>query len=333
MTLDLEALLAPVSDTDRVGPDLAYDPQRHAIEQAFDAQVSIDSTGTPAADSDTDWRKIVAAIVEQSARAKDVWLAVYLCRAGARMGKLDVVEVGARYLCGLIERYWEDGHPRLEEYGVEGRTGACDTLASYPAFIGPLRNVVLVQHPRYGSFTGEDLHRFQRSGDAESDLSGLRGALEDPAGLEQLTTASATIGRIEAVFRSVDTALAERAGVGAGASFAPTYQALGEIGGAAKAFLPQPVDADEMPDDAPIEGEVSVNIGATGGSLRSRADVTRAIDLVIAYYRQREPHSPVPLLLARAREWVDRDFLEVLEDIAPNAMGDARQLLMFRGGD
>jgi type VI secretion system protein ImpA len=333
MTLDLEALLAPVSDADRVGPDLAYDPQRHAIEQAFDSQVSIDSTGTPPTDSDTDWRKIVVAIVEQSDKAKDVWLAVYLCRAGARMGKLDVVEAGAHYLCGLIERYWEDVHPRLEEYGIEGRTGACDTLASYPAFIGPLRNVVLVQHPRHGSFTGEDLLRFQRSGDAESGFGELRGALEDPSGLEQLAIASATIERIEAVFRTVDAALAERAGVGAGASFAPIYQALGEIGGAARAFLPQSMDADETPDDPSTEFEVPASMGAVGGPLRSRADVTRAIDLVIAYYRQREPQSPVPLLLGRAREWVDRDFLEVLEDIAPNAMGDARQLLMFRGGD
>jgi type VI secretion system protein ImpA len=333
MTLDLEALLAPVSDTDRVGPDLAYDPQRHAIEQAFDAQVSIDTTGTQAADSDTDWRKIVAAIVEQSAQAKDIWLAVYLCRAGARMGKLDVLEVGARYLCGLIERYWEDGHPRLEEYGVEGRTGACDTLASYPAFIGPLRSVVLVQHPRHGTFTGEDLFRFQRGGDVEPGFGGFRAALEDPAGLEQLTTASATLDRIEVAFRSVDATLAEHAGVGAGASFAPIYQTLGEIGGAARAFLPRPAEVEELPDGAPAEDGAAASMGTTGGPIRSRADVTRAIDLVIAYYRQREPHSPVPLLLGRAREWVDRDFLEVLEDIAPNAMGDARQLLLFRGGD
>ena len=79
-------------------------------------------------------------------------------------------------------------------------------------------------------------------------------------------------------------------------------------------------------------GQVSMPIQGIPTMLRSRDDVLRVIDLAVDYYRRSEPHSPVPLLLGRAREWVQRDFLEVLEDIAPNALGDARQLLHFRGG-
>lgn len=329
MVPDLELLLAPVSEDDRAGPDLAYDPQRHQIEQAFEASVSIDMTGTATQDPDIDWRRIVAEIVDQSARTKDVWLAVYLCRAGARAGRLETVELGLQYLEGLLEQFWDVVHPRLDEYGIEGRTGACATLTSFREFIAPLRALTLLDHARHGSFTGDDLHRFQRVGEAEAGYGAFRATLEEPESIERLARAAARLDAIQMLLRNVDATLAARAGNGAGASFAPIYEALAEIGGAARAFLPvtavEAALAEEEGAPAPAERRLP-------GTIQSREDVARMIDLVTDYYRRSEPHSPVPLLLARAKEWINLDFMEVLEDIAPNAVGDARQLLNFRRG-
>lgn len=332
MTLDLEALLAPVSDVDRGGPDLAYDPQRHEIEQAFEDVGAIDINGTATSGADVDWRRIIAAIVEQSARTKDIWLAVYLCRAGARMGRLEVVETGARYLEGLIDRYWNEGHPGLADYGLEGRTGACDTLASFRAFVSPLRNVPLLDHPRHGSFTGDDLHRFRHGGEVEAGYGAFRAMLEDEKSVERLAGAAVRIDTIETVFRQVDTTLADRAGAGAGTSFAPIYAALLDMKEAVRTFLPEPILTEETVATDAASGGGNLVAGAVPGGVRSRGDVVRMIDLAIDYYRRNEPASPVPLLLSRAREWVNRDFLELLEDIAPAAMGDARTILRYRGG-
>lgn len=330
ITLDLEALLAPVSDTDRVGPDLAYDPQRHEIEQAFDASVSIDANGDVAAVPDIDWRRIIGAIAEQSARTKDIWLAVYLCRAGARAGRLDIVETGAAYLAGLIDRYWDDVHPRLEEYGAEGRSGACDTLATFREFLAPLRAIVLLEHPRHGSFTGNDLQRFQRGGEAEDGYGAFRATLEEAASLERLTHATTRLDVIAGLFSSVNATLADRAGAGSGTSFLPIFQSLAEIRSAARAFLPAERLEEKMLDDGGGGGGTAA-ARRSDGALRSRADVVRTIDFVIDYYRRNEPHSPVPLLLGRAREWVNRDFLDVLQDLAPNAMSEINHILHFRG--
>jgi type VI secretion system protein ImpA len=332
MALDLDVLLAPVSEEDRAGPDLAYDPQRHEIEQAFEASVSIDTNGVAPEAVDVDWRRIVAAIAGQSARTKDVWLAVYLCRAGARAGKLDVVETGARYLAGLIEGFWDDVHPRLEEYGVEGRTGACDTLASFREFLAPLKAVTLLTHPRHGSFSGDDLHRFQRGGETEQGYGAFRATLDEAGALDGLAAAVARLDTIDAEFRTVDVALATRAGSGAGASFAPVYQTLTEIRAAGRAFLPEPEAA--VDDVQVVEGCAGPpEEHRVGGVIRSREDVIRAIDLIVAYYRRSEPQSPVPLLIGRAREWVNRDFIELLQDIVPHAVGEAKQLLSFRSSD
>ena len=45
----------------------------------------------------------------------------------------------------------------------------------------------------------------------------------------------------------------------------------------------------------------------------------RALELVIDYYRRREPGSAVPLLVERARRMVPMTFMEAIGDLAPDA--------------
>jgi len=47
----------------------------------------------------------------------------------------------------------------------------------------------------------------------------------------------------------------------------------------------------------------------------TRADAAALMEIIERYYRKREPSSPIPLLLERARLFVDRDFSAVLKDI------------------
>lgn len=333
MALDLEKLLAPVAGEDPAGLDLAYDPQRHEIEQAFDSSVSIDASGLAEGGSDVDWRAIVAAIADQSARTKDVWLPVYLCRAGARAGQLATVEMGARALAGLLETFWERAHPRLEEYGFLGRKGACDTLASFREFVGPLGRVVLVEHPRLGQFTANDLIRFHRSGEGEEGYGAFRAALAEGA-LEGLTDAADRLEAIQDGFRRADALLMTHAGPEGGTNFASVYECLAGIADAIDAFLPQPEIA--VAEDAVEDGEAASATPSAearvSGTIRNRDDVIRMLDLVVDYYRRSEPASPVPMLLERAKAWVALDFMTVLQDIAPGALDDARMLLQSRLG-
>jgi type VI secretion system protein ImpA len=60
--------------------------------------------------------------------------------------------------------------------------------------------------------------------------------------------------------------------------------------------------------------------------VNSRQDVIRLLDKICAYYQRHEPSSPVPLLLNRARRLVDKNFMEILEDLAPEGLGQARQV-------
>jgi type VI secretion system protein ImpA len=60
------------------------------------------------------------------------------------------------------------------------------------------------------------------------------------------------------------------------------------------------------------------------GAIGSRQDAIRALDAVAQYFRQHEPSSPLPMLIDRAKRLVSKNFLEVLEEIAPEGLAGAR---------
>ena len=241
LKMDLEELLAPVSDDDPVGPDLAYDAERGTIEQAFDSSASIDTSGETSSAAEIDWRPIIGMIEQQSARTKDVWLAVYLCRAGARSGQLALVETGAKYLAGLLEQYWEKAHPQLEEYGFQGRKGPCESLSRRGEFLGPLERTPLLEHPRLGRFSGADFERFRAGAEAEG-YGLFRAALADTPD----ETLVEIMGRLDAIVESIrraDAVLTTHADGDTGANFQPTYDLLAQMKKAVQSFTNAPPPA------------------------------------------------------------------------------------------
>jgi len=92
--------------------------------------------------------------------------------------------------------------------------------------------------------------------------------------------------------------------------------------------------------DAGVDAGGDASVGAGGGSdgtarprgfvvttPQSRADVIAALDAITRFFHEREPTSPVPLMLKRVRAWVDMDFFQLINEIAPAALEDAQRLL------
>ena len=148
--MSVEALLEPVSPDDAYGPDLSEDSSRYILNDLFAGSSGIDPvTGAPIEDQ-TDWRDVTGQIREAFKQSKDVWLAVYLARAGARAGNLDTVADAAEVLARLFEDHWDGVHPRIEELGLLGRKGPCEELCGQGTFLGPLRAAALMKHQRFG---------------------------------------------------------------------------------------------------------------------------------------------------------------------------------------
>ena len=97
--------------------------------------------------------------------------------------------------------------------------------------------------------------------------------------------------------------------------------------------------AEPDPDAAPGDGdahEERASPGTSSGrpaalgleSVRNRADVVTAMDAIIRYYTENEPASPVPVMIRRVRSWVNKDFLELMRDIAPLQSDELTKLLV-----
>lgn len=325
--IDRETLLQPVSDEAPAGPDLSYDPTRETIEQAF---------GTPP--DEVDWDATVRAIVAQMSQTRDLWLAVYLARAGARAGRLDVVRDALELLAGYLERFWDSVHPTIEEYGIEGRRGACESLVRIGEFLAPLRRVPLVDHPRLGSFSGGDFERFAAEGPAADGYGQFRAALADTP-LDRIDEEREQLEQVRAVILRTDRVLSERSeAVGqTGTNFAATYDTIDSIVEAMRPFVAPPAPADTSPDgEANPPANSAASTMTTPGRVASRDDVARAIDSIIDYYARAEPSSPIPIALVRIKGWITMDFVSILDDIAPGSRNEALSVLRSRneeGGD
>lgn len=322
--MDMDALLLPVADDMPAGPDLSYAPSRQAIEDVF------------ATDPDeADWDRAIALIEVEAPLTRDVWLAVYLARAGAKAGRLDVVEEGMELLAGLFEKFWDTAHPTIEEYGIEGRKGACESLVRIGEFLAPLARVPLVVHSRLGQFSGADFERFAENGAAEPGYGQFRAAVTDTP-VERLSECVQQLRRIAAAVERADAVLSVQAeAVGqTGTNFQPTYAELERLVSAIAPFAGEEVGEVEVQgaDEEGGAGQASAS-SFVPARINNRAEVERALDAVVDYYRRVEPSSPVPVAIERVKGWIAMDFLAILEDISPGGMSDATNVLRGRGRD
>jgi type VI secretion system protein ImpA len=63
------------------------------------------------------------------------------------------------------------------------------------------------------------------------------------------------------------------------------------------------------------------------GGIQSNEDVLRALDMVCEYFERHEPSSPVALLVRRAKRLVSKSFMEIMRDVAPDGVRQAKTIL------
>ena len=326
--MDIESLVAPLSEEAPSGPDLSYDSERQQIEVVFERQVG--GTGGGEDDDPPDWRGVIALITAQAERTRDIWLPTYLMRAAANIGDFELVVEGAELFARLIEERWADVHPQLDEYGFIGRKTPCEPLTTIPDFLAPLGKVPLISHERMGKFSGNDFDLFAEQGSSAEDYGRFRALIEatDVADLQLI------LDRFDALrdaIQRVDAVMTANAEGDTSTNFTPTYEQIAKLRRAVAANVP---GAEVESQDAQGDGES----GGTGGDdshsgpgftggINSRDDAVRAIGAISKYFERHEPSSPVPVLLRRAKEWISLDFMAILEDIAPGSVDEANRVL------
>ena len=118
--MDLEKLLAPVSEDSPTGVNLRDQPADLTFQQLEEERKEVSPEEDPSGSGHTpQWPKIVSTCEAKFAETKDLHLAVWLTEATARVEGFDGLAAGLRLLTKLMDTYWEGLHPGADpEDGV-----------------------------------------------------------------------------------------------------------------------------------------------------------------------------------------------------------------------
>ena len=222
-----------------------------------------------------------------------------------------------------LDTYWGQVYPALEEDAI-ARRNALNCFADPMAVIDRLWRLPLVSSRQHGRFSLRDIEiaRGQAAPgplEARPDEAAIRDAFAELP-LDELTALEASVTAASAAIAGIDAKMRGEGGPEVAPDFGPLVTHFAKLGRVCKEHL-----AFRLPAGANGEGAMGDGAAAfRGGAITSRQDAIRALDAVAEYFRRSEPSSPIPLFVERAKRLVAKDFLEVLADIAPEALTVAR---------
>src|SRR5215471_18577528 len=233
--LELEQLLAPVSEASPAGEDLQYDPRFMELERASTREPTRYSGKEEIPGKEPDWKIVQQIATELLSRTKDLRVSVRLASAATVLEGLPGLAAGIALNRGLVERYWDTVHPLLDPEDANDpvfRTNALATLASSEGLLGIVRNTYLVESRALGRFSFRDLDiaeqriTIQAAPDAKVPTPEVLLSALKEVGPDYVRERKVLLEAARADLRATDAAFATHA-PGAGPNFEPLDKTLG----------------------------------------------------------------------------------------------------------
>ncbi len=327
----VEELLNPVSEELPCGPDLEYDPEFLALQTEAQGKPEQQFGDTVIAAVEPEWRKVQSGSLAVLRRSRDLRPALLLLRASTRLEGLPGFMMGARLVSQLLATYWPTLYPQLDAEDDDDPTMRLNALAPlvdedaclrdlYDAPVGtapglgPVRvRDVLILRNALAAVGGEGLS----PASVEGGLQEIVGAGGEP--VEAIRAMPALLAQLEALVNE-RTGRADAMDLSRLRTiFQHLRVAVGDAGGAEQGA--EAAGAPEAASQAAGNGAMGGGVAsAPSGEIRSRQDAIQTLNRVIHYLEQAEPGNPAPLLIERAKKLIGVSFLEIMENLAPNAL-------------
>ncbi len=276
-------------------------------------------------DRPPNWPELREIALQLLGRTKDLRVLAHLgsatLRADGPVAFLDTVVVASKWL----ETYWADVYPRVDEDALL-RINALNCFADPVAVIDGLRRAPLVASREHGRFSLRDCEivagHLTPGGDERAPEAAQVDAAFAAQPIEDLRALRTSVEGAAAALRAVDEIVRREAPSDPAPEFDPLLTQRAKIDRTLRDQLARRPDAD--PAELGAEAAAGAPEAGAIGAIRSREDTIRALDRVAEFFRKSEPSSPIPLFLERATRLVSKDFLEVLSDVAPDALSQAK---------
>lgn len=332
----VDRFLQPLAgDAGECGPDLEYDNAFLALNQS--------AAGRPETQWDAgeppDWTGVRAQAESLFDRTKDLRVAVLWLRSVVHLEGFAALGPGLRLLHGLLDTWWDGVHPLPDPDDGDpyARMNALAVLRESDGLLGDLRQSQLFNLRGVGELRVRSLELSlglltPRDDETPPSRSSMEQMLADA--LSQQPGLRDAVMQASAQVKALISLLNERVGIENAPDLKPLYAVVQTVVG----VLPAAAAAEEAVAPAEAQAEACGDGGAaaptaraarTGlsGSVTSREEAVRAIDMVCEYLERAEPTSPAQLLLKRARRLVNHNFLQLMKELAPDSLDQVARLM------
>jgi len=339
--IDVDRLLQDITPDEPCGQDLEYDAAFGEMERASlgKPEQQFGETLIPA--EEPSWSEVQTLALELLARTKDLRVAVHLTQALVHTHGLPGLGDGLTLLHGLLDRFWDTIHPQLDPDDDNDPTLRINVLSSLCApdtMLHGLREMPLVESRALGRFSLRDIQVASgqispAEGETSPDIDTINGAFMDCDAEAHQAVADAARRSIRDL-KAIETLLGDRVGADRAPDFAAFSNELNRISKVLDEQLSRRGLGQEESSvgvSGQGSGEAAPGVdppppSPSGDLISSREDVVRVIDKICEYYTKREPSSPVPLLLKRAKKLASKSFLEIVRDMAPDGVSQVETI-------
>lgn len=320
----------PISDELPSGESLEYESDFLEMLKLAESRTQ---GGTIAGDEEepteepADWKSVERLARGLLSKSHDCRVLVHLAVASLHTKGIEAFRDCLELLKCYLDDFWDSVHPQLDpddNNDLTMRLNAVEMLDEYSLIVPALAEVKLVKLKGMGQFSLRDYHLAEgketpRKKEQVPETAVIRQAFmqTDPQSLKTLR--DATQGSID-LLKTIDENWGEKSGGEMGPSFDNTTKSLKSVVALLDEFTPS---EDAAQGEVDGQGETAAVVTASG-AIRNRTDVVRVLDNICEYYAENEPSSPIPFLLRRAQRLVEKSFMEILEDIVPDSVDQAR---------
>lgn len=338
--MDLEGFLKPVSDTSPCGPNLEYDAAFLELEEAARAQPDQEfgtdnGSGVRRIEGNgPDWPLVYRLASALLMRSKDLRIAIHLLRAMSRTDGFAGFADGVELIKALLETHWDNLHPELDaddDNDPTMRVNALAPLGAVEAVVSDVREAWLVRLRQAGTITVRDIEvlagRLPARGESplsEAQINGMlsTGIAEDPQLPARVRSTFDTV-------KAIETFISDKVGGAQAIDLKPILSTLFSVRQLLDRLAPQTAASDASDGEAHESGATQGGTPAISrpGEIRSREDVVTTLERMCEYLSKAEPSNPVQLVLRRAQRMMSMNFLELLNDLAPDGLSQAEKIV------
>ncbi len=319
----IDSLLNPISATAPSGDDLEYDPAFRELQEAGEYKPETEYGGRIYEAREPLWPVVRDKSLELAVRSHDLRIAVWIARSGARIDGLVAYVSGLRLIGGLLERYWPTVHPVLDATDHDDPTARLNALAPLSAprdGLADLRAVVLASHR--GTLTVRDVELAFRAADplAGEAVPTQSGVMQAIAFEERRAPGlAAALSDARKALAAIVTTLESHLAGSTLPDFEPLEKILAALTQAASTAGGEPADESD-------NGAEKHQTAKTAGEINDREDAVRMLEQVCSWLERNDPSNPAPLLIRRAQRLMQKNFLDIIRDLAPDTLDQIEKL-------